>query len=682
MRSKLLPLLGLLLLPLGLFGQFEAADSFDEVARKAAAPTPANQTTAADDTPAKNKQEFDRIYLDVLRRALTATDEHDPNFWQNAYILVFGDRTNDQAGAAEAGKLFDGTSAPRIFYTPTSKDNPAFVPGPEGDRMVQELNAAIEAFNRLEQPAKADYAALFAKMAPFLQTMQTAEIAQQGGIVIPPGFELEYTASAYCLQHNLPAPSVGDDMWLVPTIALIPPGAIPLFEALVKYSESHPQDRGIVQSLLWAIRESDEKKYTALTGDQKRVLNAAMDHGVDKFLEFMGVPTPGKTDTVVPPRGGSDAFGSADAVDFDGNAQQQKRLAELEALKRLIAESNRRNAEIVPVPYDPTDPRNVEALMRLLQEEAAKRKQSGKEPKPTPNDGFSKLAPNVGAKTTTPQPGVNRTTVRNNSKAPFVFDPKKYVAMTRAKRQPFAFTSPDPDRHIDWVAADRAAAAEYNRANGALKVRYNKAVHAPNPLWDIMQRDSNGILVCQLIGYGRVPGEPGNVRQPANSIIATVLLFARDGVTIPAQWNCFSNSPEYDTNCHGYTLTGGEYTIGNEHMQLFLSKESQLPVVASAAPGDVIVLRSRTGAVGHSLIAMEGDRVREAAGVVVWDATGAELNLRHSENDPFIRTDGRPAALPVKKVHETTRAEVLRTWSSPGLNCPVAEYRHPQPRKD
>ncbi len=667
------------------------------------------------------QKQFEEKYLAVLRNALgSEAGGAGAEFWENAYQIVFGVRVNDAQGARAARDIFESAKTwPRVRYMPITPENPIYLPGPQGDRMEEELNQALADFEAKAHHTQADYAAVITKMAPFIRTIMADDMMREGGVEVPAGTVLTYEAPAYCLQHNLPAPSSGDDMWLIPASTLIPPGAREIFEALLRYSEGHPNDHSIIQSLLWAIREANEHPYTKISADQRRVLDASLKDGANKFLAFMGVkvdqpksakptvsrrPTPPASDPYGDPYGSTSTDGASDdssdpygrpASTPPSTPRNQGGALDSSALKRQIAQKNKENAGIIEHGMDPCDPGQVEAIMRRLNDPALK-KNRGDNP-PTPNDGFTQLAPNVAAKTTT-RNGKNITEVANGSNKDFWFRPESYIALTRQNRQPFAFTAPGqlptPEEMAQAVAKAKEIVA---KSKLVLHGKYDPNYHAQNRIWDILQHDSDGNPICDVIDYWPLDGTTVNKRgvrvrdtdRPIPTVLAIVNLYDRNGVPITAAWNVY-DALEWDSDCHGYSLTGGQFFIDNGQIQQFLDgvttdkkrvnktsllkKGNTFPAnnLGDAPKGSLVVLRKADNTVVHSFISLGEGKIREAAGTVVYDSTGQSVS-RPNTATGWTNEAGQNAIGALGKTHDTTLAKAVESWTArnPGLTVEV-----------
>lgn len=143
---------------------------------------------------------------------------------------------------------------------------------------------------------------------------------------------------------------------------------------------------------------------------------------------------------------------------------------------------------------------------------------------------------------------------------------------------------------------------------------------------------------------------------------------------------------EYDTDCHGYTLTGGQFFINNDDMARFLdAQHGLLARTPSLQAGDVIVLHNRRATQGaksdvvHSFIYLGDGKVREAAGTVVFDADNKPVRRSGSG---WVREDGTPAVGNVAKTHDVSLEEAVAAWSSndrPPVKA-TAEYWRPAKR--
>ncbi len=409
--------------------------SFEENLRDVAPAEEAEPARAEDvsgpDSDSSLRERFEAEYLTVLRKALgTSGAEMDPQFWARAHEIVFGERTHDARSAEAARAIFErGGDWPEVAYVPISPEAPAYTPGAEGERMEEALKRALEALEANPSPNREAFEEVIRLMAPFVRAIAAAEITEKGGLVVPAGTKLVYRTKPYCLQHNLGAPGGGDPMWLIPSRALIPPPALEIFEALLRHSEGHPGDRGVIQSLLWAIREADQRPLTQLTADQRRVLDAALPGGAERFLKLM------QGGSSMRPGGGAHAGSGGDST----SASEDGGLRSLDARKREIARRNRQRAGIVEHGCDPHDPAQVNVILQRL--EVSVRREVNVSVSQSV-DAYTLLAVGVAARTTTD--GLNSITIVivNTSSTTFVFQPQHYVALTRAKRQPFAITVP------------------------------------------------------------------------------------------------------------------------------------------------------------------------------------------------------------------------------------------------
>ena len=440
---RALPLL-LALLSTGLLGQTTA---------------PAPQPSSADEL----KSKFETQYLDVLRRSFGSIgNENVAQFWERAHQIVFGQRQNDDASAQQALDLFSASeNCPRIAYEPIDDEHPLYLSGPEGKRMEQELQTALAALRENPHPTEADRQNVREKLAPFLRTLQADLASRTGCIEVPANTALVYEAKPYCLQHNLPAPATGDPMWLVPASMLIPKAAVPIYEALLAYSERNEADRGIIQTLLWAIRESNEHPLTELSAEQKRVLDAALPEGSGKFLAFMTGKPVEDTATAVKPRRprppvddiyGPSGTGSG-ATDSDpyavpaqtraGAGTNAPKTRTIDDSKRTIAEKNRQNAGIVEHGLDWRDPAQVQRILDILSRaQTQQQSASAKNNSPKPTDAYTLIGPKIAIRTIAiGSLSRERIEILNVSSQSVQIDLSCYVALTRRNCQPFAITT-------------------------------------------------------------------------------------------------------------------------------------------------------------------------------------------------------------------------------------------------
>ena len=413
-------------------------------------------------SPDELKTRFEARYLDVLRRSLGSIGSDDVvQFWERAHQIVFGQRQNDDTSAQQAMELFTSAdNCPRAIYQPLDVELPLYVAGPEGKRMEQELQNALAALREAPQPTEADRQNVREKLAPFVRTLQADLASRTGCIEVPANTVLVYEAKPFCLQHNLPAPTLGDPMWLVPAGALIPKAAQPIYEALLSYSEQHVADQGIIQTLLWAIRESNEHPLTELSAEQKRVLDAALPEGSGKFLAFMTGKTPEDTATTVKPRRPrppvDDIYGpsetSGGATDSDpyavpahprtGDGSNGSKVRTIDDSKRTIAEKNTQNAGIINHGLDWRDPAQVQRILDILSRTQSQQSSAAKNNAPKPTDAYTLIAPKIAVRTIAIGClSRERIEILNVSSQSVQIDLSCYVALTRQNCQPFAITT-------------------------------------------------------------------------------------------------------------------------------------------------------------------------------------------------------------------------------------------------
>lgn len=424
------------------------------------------QTSPA--SPEQLKSQFEAHYLDVLRRSLGAIGSEDVvQFWERAHQIVFGQRQNDDIAAQEAMDLFATAERyPRTVYQPLSPDLPLYTGGSAGSRMEQELEAALATLQASEHPTEADRQQVREKLTPFLRTLQADLASRTGALEVPANTLLVYEAKPYCLQHDLPAPGAGDPMWLIPSSALIPPAAQPLFAALLAYSAQQPRHESIVQTLLWAIREADEHPLTQLSADQRRVLDAALPEGAAKFLAFMeGKPADTAGGAGSPPPGGprrprppvDDIYGPAETCGTTssdpyavstpppnaGGGTPHCTIRTLDDSKRELARRNREKAGIVNHGCDWRDPEQVQRIIAiLLRPTTPPPAGAGNRNPRKPTDGYTRIAPKVAIRTTSlASLSCERIEILNASTTAIQIDLASFVALTRENRQPFAITT-------------------------------------------------------------------------------------------------------------------------------------------------------------------------------------------------------------------------------------------------
>lgn len=131
-------------------------------------------------------------------------------------------------------------------------------------------------------------------------------------------------------------------------------------------------------------------------------------------------------------------------------------------------------------------------------------------------------------------------------------------------------------------------------------------------------------------------------------------LYTVNGDPIQAYQNT-SNNMAWNTDCHGYTLTGGHYWIDNDAMQSLLGAQSSAStplVVPTNSPSlnDWVVYSDASGNVVHSGVMSSPGMVTMAAGTVIYQGP-----------------DG-----PSK----TTTVPISQGWTAPGTTI---QYWHPQP---
>ena len=267
-------------------------------------PKEANQARQHESRDTQPAAAMRKEYLRVLQDALRRTDGVDAKFWENAYGIVFGSRAGDPETEAKAARLIEqGRAYPLLvdLFSGSGRapsDGTFFRAGtPDGETMKKELADAMEVCRTAEKPTLADILKAIEKLAPFIRTSELGarqKVIGTCGVLVPPKSRTEYSGHGFCCQHDAPAPRTNVPVRVIPSEVLIPAPARAIFSALMAHASSAPGDRGVVQSLVWAIRHVDKNPLMAPDSEQRRVLNAAMKDGMaawDAFLVAMGKKT-------------------------------------------------------------------------------------------------------------------------------------------------------------------------------------------------------------------------------------------------------------------------------------------------------------------------------------------------------------------------------------------------------
>jgi hypothetical protein len=124
---------------------------------------------------------------------------------------------------------------------------------------------------------------------------------------------------------------------------------------------------------------------------------------------------------------------------------------------------------------------------------------------------------------------------------------------------------------------------------------------------------------------------------------------AKDGTEIKAYKNA-SGDDRINTDCHGYTLTGGLYWVDNGAMQTFIDNTSLLSKVDTPAIGDWAVYRGpdgngNVGVVHSGIVSSIGDSgtitITQAAGVITSSYGSAPPGATFIDNKTFtLPVDG------------------------------------------
>lgn len=295
-------------------------------------------------------EEYRNLVQSVIKANLQKHSAADPTFWLNARAFVFGEKP--PPANVDAARQILASPTLRAASVPAGVNSafPYFRANtPQGEQMKQRLAAAIERANAKPKLTPRDIADVMDAAAPFLRTLEAAGERKANGIVVPPHTKVRLTGRGYCLQHDAGGPGTGPVL-IYPSTVLIPDEAKPVFEALLRYSPSHPKAANTIQSLLWAIRHANERRApSALDPEQRKVLDDAVPHGADAFAEFL------------------------DAVQHPERAAKRaehQETPELLSIDRLRAELARHHLEVVaPIDHgaaNPFNPADVPTILRQI----------------------------------------------------------------------------------------------------------------------------------------------------------------------------------------------------------------------------------------------------------------------------------------------------------------------------
>lgn len=240
-------------------------------------------------------------------------------------------------------------------------------------------------------------------------------------ITVPPGWVVSFSGRGFCLDRDLPAPSVGEKFRLIGLDRMVHPRLVPVYQALSAASPRlmYPEER---QHLFWALRgANDPRNPYAVSLMRHKVL---MD----------------KLDAAYP--GASNVFGSV--MQTNGYGSEVPGMSPNDLNK--IMENMTRNLFSVQINgqslnlMDLLDPNKSRQAVQDAMNRLVSLPVEG--PVPSGDQDFTLLAPGIAARTE----GVGvlnpRIMIANATDHPFVFDVSRYIAAPARKAQHVALVPP------------------------------------------------------------------------------------------------------------------------------------------------------------------------------------------------------------------------------------------------
>jgi hypothetical protein len=465
-----------------------------------------NEEPAPTDKQQSTSNQFSNAYAKTVHDALgdgaTATSEQQ--FWKTAHATVFGPRHHDPDAVSQASDILEkGKDFPTV--TEDFKNTtvlPSFHAGTlAGEKMKADLRELLDNLKSKGALDSNDLKNLTDKTAPFLRTAEMGQLAQTATVIIPPGQTIILHTPTFCLEHDVPAPAANEPHSLIPSSLLIPAAAKDIYDSLVAYAPAHPADNCIIQTLFWAIRHIDTIQPPEPPADEKRVLDAALGDGAQKYEDFIHAEAKNKNAKNSAPK----QLNDDGRLEFNTAASQ-------------IAGNNLTNAGIVQHTGDISNPADTTSIIaQLIQARVAQMQASSTQPTLTNGQGSAQnspespatatangatlLAPGVAA-TAKPDSGLSGVTVQitNASDTPYAFHSNQFVALNdNSNTQPLVISGAST---TNYTPADIQAAKDFLRANSNDEIATN---------WD----SSYQFDPARFVAMARQTAQPAYITPPA-----------------------------------------------------------------------------------------------------------------------------------------------------------------------
>ena len=229
--------------------------------------------------------------------------------------------------------------------------------------------------------------------------------AGNAGFLIPPKSAVSLSASGFCMDHSLPAPSGGQPLRLYRTERMISGQLLPIFRAISEMALKAPQSaRYNLQGVVWAIRALDEHPQWdfRLNPEQER---------------FVEIAYPG---------------GMAILRKYNASQKLTSKISEVatQAIRKQFNLSGFGGTTL-----NPSDPASVQQVLNRIMNPG----QTGQAWQSTAGSPYSTLAQQVVARASSPAGLRADIQVLNDSSLPFFFKPSDYIAEAPTQTQRILF---------------------------------------------------------------------------------------------------------------------------------------------------------------------------------------------------------------------------------------------------